>query len=132
MFHRTLKWYRTLKTGWKAVAWIVVVLVAVCSFAVFALPWLMSSRLRTKVRKLEAEAALGKAKQQIQVARRKVADLEVVRDEALASEQEHAAEEVALDVQLEKVQVALEAAQTKVEGQTNEEQGRFFNSRFSK
>lgn len=130
MFHKVLAWYRGLSKGWKYVAWIVVVVVAVVSVVVFALPWVLSSRLRDQVKVLKADAALGKARGQIDAARAEVADLKGDRDKALASERVHAAEEIKVDGRIAQIDEKLDKDQAKVKEQTHDDQADWFSKRY--
>ena len=130
MFHKTLNWYRSLSKGWKAVSWVVVVVSAVLSFVIFALPWITSSRLRKQIKRLKTESAIGKARYQLQDVRDKMADLELVRDEAIASEVMHAREDGKVDIRLGKIDDRLAKAQERIKEQSDVDQGSFFNRRY--
>ncbi|MCK4792587.1 MAG: hypothetical protein KAV87_53150 [Desulfobacteraceae bacterium] len=130
MFYRVLNWHRSLSGGWKVVAWVVVALVAVVSVVFLAIPWATSSRLRKQVKRLKTESAIGKARYQLQDVRDKMADLELVRDEAIASEVMLAREDGKVDIRLGKIDDRLARAQAKIKEQSDADQGSFFNSRY--
>lgn len=130
MFYRTLNWYRTLKFKWKVFAWIIVVVVAIVSFVLFALPWIISGRLRKKVRTLQAKAAFGKAEQKLKRAELEIESFEAVRDKALKSEKKHAKREKQLSAKIALAESRLINAKQKVEDQTNAQQSEFFNNRY--
>lgn len=130
MFYQTLKWYHTLSSGWKTVAWIVVILAGLVSILVFFVPWILNSKFRDKIKKLQVEAAVSKAKYQIVEVNKKVKTLEQTSDEALKSEAQHALEEAAIDKELIKVADRLHKIKSKVKDQSDAQQGEFFNSRY--
>ena len=121
MFYRTLNWYRSLKFKWKVFAWIVVVVVAVVSFVLFALPWIISGRLRRKVRTLQAEAAFGKAEQKLKRAKLEIESFEALRDKALKSEKKHAKQEKELAAKIALAESSLIKAKQRVEDQTDDQ-----------
>ena len=130
MFHKTLAWYRSLRPAWRWIAWIAVAVIAVVSFVVFVIPWIANASLRDKVRALQADAAVTKAKYQIETAKKKVAVLEAARNQSLAKEAELALEDAKLDDEIADVSAQLEQQQKKVEVQTDEQQNDFFNKRY--
>lgn len=130
MFYRTLNWYRTLGNGWKAIAWVIVAVVAVSSFVLFALPWMLSARLRKQVKRLKTDAALGKARYKISEAMDVITDLEFQRDRFVASEVAKAIQDAKVDVRIGKIDARLEAAQERIKEQSSNEQGDFFNNRY--
>lgn len=130
MFYRVLAWYRGLSKKWKWIAWIVVAVVAIASVLIFALPWLMNARLRNKIKTLQADASVAKAKYQIEDAKKKVDGLEAIRDKAIADEAKHALKEEKFDKKVVEIEDMLKIAQNKVEEQTNDQQGNFFNDRY--
>jgi hypothetical protein len=131
MFYRVLAWYRGLG-GWQYVAWIVVAVVAVVSVAVFAIPWLTSSKLRKQVRELKADAALGKAKHEIAASKAVVQRYKDERDQALVNAQAHAEEEKEVDDRIDQIDEQLIDDQNKVQEQTDGEQADWFNKRYNR
>jgi phage I-like protein len=107
-----------------------VAVVAVASVLIFVIPWVMSSRLREQIKKLKADAALGEASGKIAVAREQVDELKAVRDQALADEQAHAAEEDDVDGRIAQIDKQLDDGQAKVKEQTDNEQADWFRKRY--
>lgn len=130
MFHRTLMWYRGLPSWSKFFAWIVLAVVAVVSVVVFAIPWLVNSRLKTQVTKLRAEASIADARRKIAVAKERVSGLEKERDAALDRENALAKEDVLISERLNSMDGELKSAQEGVKELTDEKQGDFFNRRY--
>jgi hypothetical protein len=121
MYEKAVKWYKSLHPVWKVLAWVPLVVVVLVALVMWVaerwVRWMDLDDTRDD-RRVVAEAA------------GEVRALEGEIERLRKHERELGERDDVLTGKLSELETKLQAARARVKGQTDEEQGDFFNNRF--